>query len=184
MSLLKVVRLGDPVLRRIADPVADPTDPRIRELAESMVETMIDAPGVGLAAPQVGESVRLIVMRIVADRAAAAEDSEPERVVALINPEIEPLGPETELGWEGCLSAPPLRGVVPRFSRVRFRASLPDGQRIEGETFGFQARILQHEVDHLDGIVYLDRMTDLTSLGYDTELEEAAKAAADTGLDL
>jgi len=190
MSLLKVVRLGDPVLRRVAEPVADPTDPGLRKLADSMIATMIDAPGVGLAAPQVGESVRLIVMRIMADRAAAAEDAELQKVIALINPEVEAVGPETELGWEGCLSAPPLRGVVPRFARVRFRGALIDGQSIEGEASGFQARILQHEVDHLDGIVYLDRMTDLLTLGYNAELEAAAEeaqkigAAADAGANL
>lgn len=178
MSLLQVVRVGDPVLRRIAAPIADPTDSKIRELADSMVETMIQAPGVGLAAPQVGESLRLIVMRIVADRAAAAEEAEPARVVALINPEFEPLGPETELGWEGCLSVPPFRGLVPRFTRIGFRGWLTDGRKVEGESSGFQARILQHEVDHLDGIIYLDRMTDLRSLGYDEELRAVAEAAA------
>jgi peptide deformylase len=177
MSLLQVVRIGDPVLRRVAVPIVDPTSPGIRELADSMVETMIQAPGVGLAAPQVGHSLRLIVMRVIADRAAAAEDAEPERIMALINPEIEALGPETELGWEGCLSVPPFRGIVPRFSRVGFRGFLTDGTRIEGEARGFQARILQHEVDHLDGIIYLDRMTDLKSLGYDEELRAAAEAA-------
>jgi peptide deformylase len=143
-----------------------------------MVQTMIEAPGVGLAAPQVGESIRLIVMRLIADREAASEEAEPQRVIALINPEVEPVGTETELGWEGCLSAPPLRGVVPRHARVKFSGFLPDGQRIEGEAFGFQARILQHEVDHLDGIVYLDRMTDLSTLGYEDELQEAAKTEA------
>ncbi|HLG88413.1 MAG TPA: peptide deformylase [Alphaproteobacteria bacterium] len=179
MSLLKVVRLGDPVLRRVAEPIADPTDPVIRQLAESMIETMFVAPGVGLAAPQVGESIRMIVMRIMADRSAGADQPERQQVVALINPEVEPLGAETELGWEGCLSAPPLRGLVPRSSRVRFKGLLLDGQQIAGEASGFQARILQHEVDHLDGIVYLDRMTDLSSLGYDDELQAAAQAAAD-----
>jgi len=178
MSLLQVVRIGDPVLRRVASPIVDPTDPAIRTLADSMVETMIQAPGVGLAAPQVGQSLRLIVMRIMADRTAAAEEAGPEQVMALINPEIEPLGPETELGWEGCLSVPPFRGVVPRFSRVGFRGFLTDGTRIEGETSGFQARILQHEVDHLDGIIYLDRMTDLKTLGYDEELRAAETADA------
>ena len=176
--------MGDPVLRRIAEPVADPTDPAVRQLAESMIQTMIEAPGVGLAAPQVGESIRLIVMRIAADRAAAAE-TEAQRVMALINPEVEPVGDETELGWEGCLSAPPLRGMVPRNSRIKFRGFLLDGQRIEGEASGFQARIILHECDHLDGIVYLDRMTDLTTLGYEDELQAAARAeAAAAGTDL
>jgi len=174
MSLLPITRLGDPVLRRVAETVADPTCPLIAGLARAMMETMAAAPGVGLAAPQVGRSLRLIVMRIMADRADA---SEPVGVVALVNPEFEPLGPETELGWEGCLSAPELRGVVPRFSRIAYRAWTTDGVRVEGEASGFQARILQHEIDHLDGVTYLDRMTDLSTLGYGPELDAAREAA-------
>jgi len=177
MSLLKVMRMGDPVLRRRADPIADPADPAVAQLANSMIETMVAAPGVGLAAPQVGQSLRLIVMRVVADRAQAAEAPEAERMIALINPELEALGTETEFGWEGCLSAPELRGVVPRFSRIGYRAFLTDGRPIQGEATGFQARILQHEVDHLDGILYLDRMRDLSTLGYGEEIQAAAEAA-------
>jgi peptide deformylase len=179
MSLLSVLRMGDPVLRRVADPVLDPTDPAIAALAERMTEAMIAAPGVGLAAPQVGHSLRLIVMRMVADRAAAADAPEPERILALVNPEFEPLGPETELGWEGCLSVPDLRGVVPRYARIGYRGWLPDGTRVEAEAMGFQARILQHETDHLDGYLYLDRMRDFQTLGYSEEILAAAKAAAD-----
>ncbi len=174
MSLLSVVRVGDPVLRAIAAPVVDPTDPAIAALAASMVETMVDAPGVGLAAPQIGQSLRLIVMRLIAGRGAA---DEPFRTMALINPELEPIGDEIEFGWEGCLSVPELRGVVPRYRHIFYRGWLPDGTRVEGEFSGFQARILQHETDHLDGIVYLDRMRDLSTLGYGPELEAAAEAA-------
>jgi peptide deformylase len=163
MSLLSVLRMGDPVLRRVADPVLDPTDPAIAALAERMTEAMIAAPGVGLAA----------------DRAAAADAPEPERILALVNPEFEPLGPETELGWEGCLSVPDLRGVVPRYARIGYRGWLPDGTRVEAEAMGFQARILQHETDHLDGYLYLDRMRDFQTLGYSEEILAAAKAAAD-----
>ena len=177
MSLLPVMRIGDPTLRRIADPIADPTAPDVAVLAKSMVETMIEAPGVGLAAPQVGRSLRLIVMRIMADR---TEADEPIRTVALANPEFEPLGPETELGWEGCLSVPELRGVVPRYSRIRYRGLLLDGSKIEEEAAGFQARILQHEIDHLDGVIYLDRMRDMSSLGYGPEITAAAGAARAT----
>jgi peptide deformylase len=174
MSLLPVVRIGDPVLRDIAARVIDPADPAIAALARSMVETMIDEPGVGLAAPQVGQSVRLIVMRLIAERGAA---DEPLRTMALVNPELEPIGDEIELGWEGCLSVPELRGVVPRYKHIGYRGWLTDGTRVEGEFSGFQARILQHETDHLDGIIYLDRMRDLTSLGYGPELQAAAEAA-------
>ncbi len=183
MSLLQVVRMGDPVLRRVASPVQDPTDPAIGALAQSMMETMVAAPGVGLAAPQVGQSLRMIVMRLIADRAAAAEEAEPPSMMALINPEIEALRPETEPGWEGCLSVPELRGVVPRAQRIGWRGWLLDGRRIEGEASGFQARILQHEVDHLNGILYLDRMTDFSTLGYGPELQAAAEAAAEREAD-
>src|ERR1700760_3921911 len=174
MSLLPVVRIGDPVLRAVAASVVDPADPTIAALARAMVETMVDAPGVGLAAPQVGQSLRLIVMRLIAERGAA---DEPLRTMALINPELEPIGDEIEMGWEGCLSVPELRGVVPRYKHIGYRGFLPDGTRVEGEFSGFQARILQHETDHLDGIIYLDRMRDLATLGYGPELQAAAEAA-------
>jgi peptide deformylase len=166
--------MGDPVLRSIAAEIADPTDPAIAELANAMIETMNDAPGVGLAAPQIGRSLRLIVMRLIADR---AQVDEPLCTMALINPELEPLDSTMELGWEGCLSVPELRGIVPRHARIGYRGLLPDGTRVEGEFEGFQARILQHEVDHLNGILYLDRMQDFATLGYGAEIQAAAKAA-------
>jgi peptide deformylase len=172
--------MGDPVLRQIAAPVDDPADPAIAALARSMMETMLAAPGVGLAAPQVGRSLRLIVMRIVADR-AQARDAAPDRMVAFVNPEIELLDGAAdtppELGWEGCLSVPELRGVVPRAARIGYRAWLPDGRRVEGVAEGFQARILQHEVDHLDGMLYIDRMRDFATLGYGPEIQAAVDAA-------
>jgi peptide deformylase len=174
MSLLPVMRMGDPVLRAVAAPVVDPTDPAIATLAQSMMETMVDAPGVGLAAPQIGQSLRLVVMRLIADRSAV---DEPLHMMALINPELEAIGDEVELGWEGCLSVPELRGIVPRYKHIGYRGWLPDGTRVEGEFSGFQARILQHEVDHLDGILYLDRMRDFSTLGYGPEIQAAAEAA-------
>jgi peptide deformylase len=175
MPLLPIVRIGDPVLRCTASPVIDPAAPEIRALAEAMMETMVAAPGVGLAAPQVGRPLRLIVMRIMQSRAAA---SEPVRMTALVNPEFEPLGPELEDGWEGCLSVPELRGVVPRHRRIGYRGWLTDGTRVEDEAEGFQARILQHEIDHLDGVIYLDRMTNLATLGYGPEVAAAANPSA------
>jgi peptide deformylase len=175
MALLQVVRMGDPVLRQTARPVADPKDPAIAAMAADMIETMADAPGVGLAAPQIGESLRMIVMRVIADR-SDVNSAEPPRSIALINPEIEFLGSETELGWEGCLSVPELRGVVPRASHIAYRGILPGGKRIKGEATGFQARILQHEFDHLNGILYLDRMRDFQTLGYNKEVVAAQMA--------
>ena len=173
MSLLPVVRMGNPVLRLTAAPIVDPTDPAVGALAEAMVKTMLAEPGVGLAAPQIGQSLRLIVMRLMADR---SDLDQPIRTMALINPELEPIGKEIELGWEGCLSVPELRGVVPRYARISYRGWLVDGTRVEGEVEGFQARILQHETDHLDGILYLDRMRDFSTLGYGPEIVAAAEA--------
>jgi peptide deformylase len=113
-------------------------------------------------------------MRLIADRGHV---DEPLRTMTLINPELEALDSTVELGWEGCLSVPEMRGVVPRHARIGYRGWLPDGTRVEGEFEGFQARILQHEVDHLDGILYLDRMRDFATLGYGPEIHAAAEAA-------
>lgn len=162
MAILKIARMGHPVLLRRAEPVADPRDPEIRRLAEDMVETMLDAGGVGLAAPQVHVPLRLFVVR------------EWEGGRALVNPELEPLGEEVESGWEGCLSIPGLRGCVPRAKRVRWRAQDLDGREIGGEAEGMSARVLQHEYDHLEGTLYTMRMPDLTLLGFEQELARAA----------
>ena len=162
MAILKIARMGHPVLLRRAEPVADPRDPEIRRLAEDMVETMLDAGGVGLAAPQVHVPLRLFVVR------------EWEGGRALINPELEPLGEEVESGWEGCLSIPGLRGCVPRAKRVRWRAQDLDGREIGGEAEDMSARVLQHEYDHLEGTLYTMRMPDLTLLGFEQELARAA----------
>ncbi|HEY0837868.1 MAG TPA: peptide deformylase [Azospirillum sp.] len=165
MALLKIARMGHPVLRTPAEPVRDPTDPEIRRFAADMIETMIDAPGVGLAAPQVHNGLRMVVFRVPADRAGG--ESVPQTV--LINPEVEPLDDETELGWEGCLSVPGMRGLVPRFVRIRYRGVGLDGAPIEREAEGFHARVVQHEVDHLDGVLYIDRMPDLRLLAFNEE---------------
>lgn len=165
MALLKIARMGRPVLRGVAAPVEDPCAPEIRRLAADMLETMRDAPGVGLAAPQVFAPVRMIVVRAPADRGDGAE--EPETV--LINPEITPLDDAVVTGWEGCLSVPGLRGVVPRSNRIGLRALGLNGETVEREASGFFARVLQHEVDHLNGLLYLERMTDLKLLAFEDE---------------
>ncbi|AWK86949.1 peptide deformylase [Azospirillum thermophilum] len=172
MALLKIARMGHPVLRTVASPVSDPTAPAIRRLAEDMIETMLDAPGVGLAAPQVHESKRIIVFRVPADRSGG----ESVGITVLINPVIEPLGDGMELGPEGCLSIPGLRGMVPRWSRIRYRGYGLDGELVEREADGFHARVVQHETDHLDGVLYLDRMTDLRLLAFTEELHYIADA--------
>jgi peptide deformylase len=166
MAILKIARMGHPVLIRPAQPVADPTAPEIRQLVADMAETMEDAQGLGLAAPQVHVGLRLFVWRGGAGN-----------VLAMINPELEPIGPEMEEGWEGCLSIPGLRGSVPRASRIRFRAQDIEGQLIEGEASGLTARVMQHETDHLDGVLYPMRMPDLSLFGFTEDLQRAAAQA-------
>ena len=166
MAILKIARMGHPVLIRTADTVEDPTAPAIRQLVADMVETMDDASGLGLAAPQVHVGLRLFVWRAAAGNA-----------IAMINPEIEAVGPEMEDAWEGCLSIPGLRGSVPRAARIRFRAFDIDGTLIEGEAIGLAARVMQHEADHLDGVMYPMRMPDLTLFGFTEDLQRAATFA-------
>ncbi|MFO1067581.1 MAG: peptide deformylase [Geminicoccaceae bacterium] len=166
MTLRKIARLGHPVLLARAQPVGDPTRPEIARLIEDMLETMQDAGGVGLAAPQVHESLRLI---LAVDPASAA-DGNPPTCHVLVDPVLEPVDGEMEDGFEGCLSIPGLRGLVPRHRRLRWRALDRDGAPREGLAEGFFARVLQHEVDHLDGVLYLSRMTDLRQIAFDREL--------------
>lgn len=169
MAILKIARMGHPVLRRTAAPVADPRDPETRRLALDMIETMADAGGVGLAAPQVHVGRRLIVFRVPAERSGRDDGERPLGVTVLVNPEIVPLGDELVPGWEGCLSIPGLRGAVPRHRRIRYRGTDLDGEPVECEAAGFHARVVQHEVDHLDGVLYLDRMNDFRWLGFAEE---------------
>ncbi len=169
MTILKIARMGHPVLREVAESVGDPSHPEIRRLARDMVETMVDAGGAGLAAPQVHVPARMIVFRVPAERTVEGEEPAPG-VTVLLNPEVEPLGPETAVSWEGCLSIPGLRGAVPRFLRIRYRGLDLDGAPVSVEAAGFHARVVQHEVDHLDGVLYLERMEDLRLLAFDEEM--------------
>jgi peptide deformylase len=173
MAILKIARMGHPVLRRPADPVKDPTAPDIHQLVHDMLETMEDADGAGLAAPQVHVPLRLVIFHVPEKRLAEGEAPDPEagKVHVLINPVIEPIGDEKDLGWEGCLSVPGLRGVVPRHLRVRYRGVDLDGNSIDREAAGFHARVVQHECDHLDGILYPQRMTDHRLLVFTEELQ-------------
>lgn len=182
MTLLKIARMGHPVLLRQAEKVADPTAPEIRRLVADMVETMEDARGVGLAAPQVHVSRRVIVFKAPAERVAPDSEEDGEvALTALVNPDFEPVGDEFELGWEGCLSIPGLSGAVPRHARIRYRGTAPDGRKIEREARGFHARVVQHEIDHLDGILYTMRMDDLGMLCFSDEMHHFANAARDPG---
>jgi peptide deformylase len=170
MALLKIARMGHPVLLRKCDPVPDPGAPEIRRLVADMMETMEDAPGVGLAAPQVFQPLRLFVFRVPGGRASNDPDDIELGNTVLINPEVELIGEERVLGWEGCLSIPDMRAAVPRAQRVRYRGVDCDGNVIAREASGFHARIVQHEYDHLDGVLYTMRLTDFRYFGFTEEL--------------
>jgi peptide deformylase len=166
MSILKIARMGHPVLRGRAEPVADPTAPEIRALVADMIETLADIGGVGLAAPQVHVPLRVVIFKVPSERLTGVEGDTPLGLTAIINPVLEPLGDELELGWEGCLSVPGLRGAVPRHRRLRYSGLDLDGGEIRREVAGFHARVVQHECDHLDGTLYPQRMRDLSLLTF------------------
>ena len=178
MSILPIIRAGHPVLSAPSKPVLDPTDPAMAQLAEDMAETLKAAGGVGLAAPQIAVPLRVVLFFVPDHRASDLPDDGPLPPTLLINPEIEPLEPELVEGWEGCLSLPGLCGLVPRYRRIAYRGLDLAGKRIERVAAGFHARVVQHECDHLDGVLYPARMRSLASLGYAEEYS-AARAAAD-----
>ncbi len=165
MAVLKIARMGHPVLLARAEPVADPGAPDIRRLVADMIETMDDAPGIGLAAPQVHLPVRLFVMRLPAERNGGIELGP----IVVINPSFEPIGPETAMRREGCLSIPGLTAVVPRYVRLRYQGVDCDGMLVGGEVDGLHANVVQHEYDHLDGILYPMRIVDFTTFGFNEE---------------
>ena len=175
MAILKIARMGHPVLLQRCEPVADPGAPEIRRLVRDMLETMDDAGGAGLAAPQVHVPLRLFVFRVSDTRAGDDPDDMPVGDSVLINPEIVLLSEQRVLRWEGCLSIPGLRAAVPRAPRVRYRGVDCNGQRIEREVSGFHAGLVQHEYDHLDGILYPMRMHDFSLFGFTEELARAAQ---------
>jgi peptide deformylase len=168
MSILKVARMGHPVLRRRARAL-DKSDIRqaiVQKLIDDMVETMYEYHGVGLAAPQVHEGVRLFVAMLDDEPDAGAE------ATVIINPEIAPNGAATEAGWEGCLSIPDIRGMVPRHTDITMRALDRNGKPFELRLRDFPARVAQHETDHLDGVLFFDRMPSMETL---TFLEEYSR---------
>ena len=175
MAILKIARMGHPVLAAVAGPVSDPTAPEIRRLVNDMVETMTDANGAGLAAPQVHVPLRVVVFQAPGERSDPGL-SEDERfdhtapLTVLINPEIAVMDAATEGGWEGCLSVPGLRGFVERPAHIRYRGFGLDGRLIERTARGFHARVVQHECDHLEGRLYPSRMTDLSRLVFESEI--------------
>ncbi|HKU53827.1 MAG TPA: peptide deformylase [Rhizomicrobium sp.] len=175
MAILKIARMGHPALATPARPVTDPKSPEIHRLVNDMVETMMDANGAGLAAPQVHVPLRVVVFQAPGGRAdqglADAERFDHTApLTVLINPEITVLDPGLEGGWEGCLSVPGLRGWVERPAHIRYRGLGLEGERIERVARGFHARVVQHECDHLDGRLYTSRMSDLSRLIFESEV--------------
>ena len=174
MAVLKVAKLGNPVLRKISKQVD------LKELAgqqgelqnfiDDMIDTMREEDGVGLAAPQVNRSLQIVVLEYENNERYPDESSIP--VTVLVNPVLSDYGEEKVLGWESCLSLVDFRGLVPRSTSVTLKAYDRDGDRIEKRATGFEAVVLQHEIDHLNGKVFLDRMEDLTKLAYQEEFEE------------
>ena len=168
MAVRPVLRMGHPVLQQVAAPVAQFDTAELRELVRDMDDTMRALDGAGIAAPQIGESLRVVIFEVAAN--PRYPQAEPVPYTVLVNPTLEPLGDEREDAWEGCLSVPGLRGLVPRFRRLRYHGFDLEGRPIDRTVSGFHARVVQHEVDHLDGILYPMRVTDLRNLGYEDVL--------------
>jgi peptide deformylase len=169
--------MGDPLLLQRATEVKAFGTPWLEGLLADMFDTMHAAGGVGLAAPQIGESVRVVVFGI--EQNERYPDAPPVPRTILLNPVLSTLGTEEEEGWEGCLSVPGLRGLVPRFRRLRYRGVDPQGAVIDRTVEGFHARVVQHEVDHLDGILYPMRIRDMTRFGFQDELFPGQPAGDD-----
>jgi peptide deformylase len=173
MSILKVARMGHPVLRgkALAIQRAEIKSPAVQRLIDDLIETMVEYHGVGLAAPQVHVGLRVFVAVLDEREGEGPESPESNHEheadpLALINPEITPIGDDVVEGWEGCLSVPDIRGRVPRAREIKVRAFDRKGERIELRAHDFPARVIQHETDHLDGILFLDRMRSLGSLTF------------------
>ena len=177
MAVRDILKMGDPRLLRVAAPVREFDTPALHALIADMFDTMAAADGAGLAAPQIGEDLQLVIFGF--DRNPRYPDAAPVPRTVLINPTITPIGSDEEEGWEGCLSVPGLRGVVPRHARIRYAGFDPQGRPIEREADGFHARVVQHECDHLIGRLYPTRMRDLTKLGFTSVLFPELDASID-----
>ncbi|AKQ57136.1 peptide deformylase [Bordetella hinzii] len=159
-----ILKMGDPRLLRVAAPVEDFGSPALGQLIEDMFETMIHAKGVGLAAPQIGVDLQLVIFGF--ERNPRYPDAPAVPQTVLCNPVITPLSDEMDEGWEGCLSVPGLRGLVPRYRHIRYQGMDPDGRAIDREASDFHARVVQHECDHLIGRLYPSRIRDFSQFGY------------------
>ncbi|MDD5248295.1 MAG: peptide deformylase [Rhodocyclaceae bacterium] len=172
----EVLRMGDERLLRVSRPVTEFATPALRALLEDMRETMDHLDGAGLAAPQIGVDLRVVIFGVDANPRYPQAEAVPFTV--LVNPQLTPLTADEEDGWEGCLSVPGLRGLVPRIKRLRYAGFDIEGRPFEREATGFHARVVQHECDHLDGILYPMRMRDLRRFGY-TDVLQLDEVAAE-----
>ncbi len=177
MTIREILKMGDPRLLRVASPVRVFNTRDLQVLIDDMFETMRSADGAGLAAPQIGVDLALVIFGFGKNQRYPDAPPVPETV--LINPTITPLGDEEEEGWEGCLSVPGLRAVVPRHARIRYTGFDPRGRPIEREAEGFHARVVQHECDHLIGKLYPMRVRDFSRFGFTSVLFPGLDAGAD-----
>jgi peptide deformylase len=168
MAVREVLRMGHPVLREKSKPVDQTGTPELRELISDMKETMAAQNGAGLAAPQIGVSQRVVIFGVTSN--PRYPDAEEVPFTVLVNPKLTFLTRDVEQDWEGCLSVPGMRGVVPRYTQLRYTGTDEEGNPIDRVASGFHARVVQHEVDHLDGILYPQRMTDMSTFGFTKEL--------------
>jgi peptide deformylase len=168
MAIREVLKMGDPRLLAVAEPVREFGTPELENLLADMRDTMRDLDGAGLAAPQIGVGLRVVIFGM--DYNPRYPDAAPVPYTVLINPQLTPLGEEMEDGWEGCLSVPGMRGVVPRYRALRYTGVDAQGGPIDRSVNDFHARVVQHEVDHLDGILYPLRIRDLTQFGFTESL--------------
>ena len=171
MAIRKVLRIGDPQLRRHAGAVDRFGDAALGTLITDMLDTMKACDGAGLAAPQVGVPLRVVIFGI--DNNSRYPDAPPIPLTVLVNPEISPVGEVMDEGWEGCLSVPGMRGLVPRYTHIRYRGLDAEGKPVDRKADGFHARVVQHECDHLDGILYPDRIENRRMFGFIEELQAA-----------
>jgi len=167
MAVRPVLKMGEPLLRQVAAPVQR-FDAQLAALVADMNDTMRALHGAGIAAPQIGVGLRVVIFEVTSN--PRYPEVAPIPYTVLVNPELTPLGEEQDEGWEGCLSVPGLRGLVPRFTRLRYRGFGLEGTAIDRTVAGFHARVVQHEVDHLDGILYPQRVRDLRNFGFEDAL--------------
>lgn len=165
MSSRPLLKMGDPRLLRVAQPVTAFDTPALRALIQDLQDTMAAAQGAGLAAPQIGVDLQVVIFGTDAPN-PRYPDAPPVPRTVLVNPVITPLSTDEEEGWEGCLSVPGLRGVVPRWRRIRYTGFDPEGRPIDRVAEGFHARVVQHECDHLQGVLYPMRVRDFSRFGY------------------